>query len=179
MSIELAGIWIYQLRRLRHATIAANTFPTACHDPGQHCLPVHWQPDYWVVLLYHGAFVSHKEKTIVVYHKVTVFFACGIREFSKSLTKIVGWFGRLLYCNVANPPQMFWQTGRGRASTCWLSQTLPVGRYWVVPPDSCKPEPYHNFREIWKILENHKQKKPLLCGIPQRSCPCGKRNARV
>ena len=27
--------------------------------------------------------VAHKEKTLVVYHKVTVFFACEIREFSK------------------------------------------------------------------------------------------------
>jgi len=41
--------------------------------------------------------VSHKEKTFVVLHKVTVFFACGFREFSKSLTEmLVGWFGRRL-----------------------------------------------------------------------------------
>ena len=41
--------------------------------------------------------VSRKGQIFVVYRKVTVFCACGFREFVKTLTEmLVGWFGRRL-----------------------------------------------------------------------------------
>jgi len=43
----------------------------------------------YVYIYIYARCVSHKEQTFVVYHKVTGFFACGFREFSKSLTEML------------------------------------------------------------------------------------------
>jgi len=72
--------------------------------------------------------VSHKEKTFVVCHKVTVFFACGFREFFKSLTEmLVGWFGLQL--------------------SGGTTQYRPTGRVWLSQHVLARPRPV--CQNIW------------------------------
>jgi len=129
--------------------------------------------------------VSRTLKECVVSHTLTKIFVCGTLEFSKSLTEMLrNGCGTIRAADATRQspisPQMFLQTGVGRASTHHLSQP-PVGGLGtatVQPPPSSSHTHFSEYQ--WAIFEHSSVPHTnffVSVWYPTHSLSCWKRNA--